>query len=119
MWTQVAMAVIGIWLMAAPDALGYGGPARASDRIAGPVAATVAIVALSEVVRPVRRLNLLVGLWLVLAPWLLGSYRPGAIVNSTLAGGLLELLSLIRSEVSGSYGGGWRALLNGVAREAN
>jgi hypothetical protein len=119
MWAQVTMAVIGVWLMAAPDALGYGGAARLSDRVAGPVAATFAIIAISEVVRPVRRVNLLVGLWLVISPWLLGSYPAVAIVNSTCAGGLLELLSLVRTRVRGRYGGGWIALVNGFAEAAN
>ena len=106
MIARLVNTLVGIWLMAAPAMLGYGAPAATSDRIAGPLAATCAIVAMWEATRPVRRVNLLAGLWLVLAPWLLGYDATAATVNSTACGLVLAALSLVRGRVEGRYGGG-------------
>jgi hypothetical protein len=111
-WVRALSGLLGIWLMAAPDVLGYGAPAATSDRIVGPVAASVAVVAMSAVTRGVRWLNLLPGGWLLVAPWLLG-YPPAATVNSLVVGLLLIGLAFVRGPVTAWYGGGWAALLPG------
>lgn len=113
-WARLLNSAVGIWLMAAPAVLGYDAPAATSDRLIGPVAVSFAIIALWEVTRPVRRVNTALGLWLLAAPWLLG-YAPVPAVNSIIAGVLLITLSLVRGEVSGQYGGGWRAVWKGYA----
>lgn len=110
MWARLANTAVGIWLMAAPAVLGYGGPAATNDRIVGPLAATFAIVAIWETTRALRWLNLALGLWLLAAPWLLGGYAGDAVLNSLAAGALLALFSLVRGEMKQKYGGGWRAL---------
>jgi hypothetical protein len=109
MWAQLLATCLGIWLMAAPAVLGYGGAARANDRIVGPVAATLAAVAVSEVTRPVRWANLPTGAWLFAAPWVLGSPWAAA-WNSLFVGAALAALSLAGGNVKGSYGGGWSAV---------
>jgi hypothetical protein len=109
MWAQLLGALLGVWLMAAPAVLGYGAPAATVDRIAGPLAAMLGVVAASEVTRGVRRANLLVGLWLLAAPWLLG-YPAAATLNSILVGLLLAALSFVRGTVKERFGGGWTSL---------
>ena len=109
MWARIASALLGVWLMAAPAALGYAGPARTNDRIAGPAAATVAIIAIWEVTRPVRWANLLIGGWLAIAPVVLG-YQSVAAVNSVAVGLLLAALTLVRGRLRQRFGGGWSAL---------
>ena len=109
MWAQAANVLIGLWLMAAPAVLHYGGAAADNDRIAGPVAASFAAVAMSEVARPVRRLNVLVGAWLLLAAWALDGPRT-AIANDVITGAVVVGLSCLRGKVQGEYGGGWSAL---------
>jgi hypothetical protein len=52
MWAQCLNAMLGIWLMAAPTILGYGGPARTNHQIVGPLAVSCAVIALWEVTRP-------------------------------------------------------------------
>ena len=96
--------------MAAPAILDYGDPARRNDYIVGPVAASLAVVAIWEVTRPVRWANAGLGLWLVAAPWLLG-YDPVAAVNSTATGLLLTALSLVRGQIEQRFGGGWTAVM--------
>jgi hypothetical protein len=109
MWAQLLGTCLGIWLMAAPAVLGYGGAARANDRVVGPLAATVAAVAISEVTRPVRWANLLTGAWLFAAPWVLGSPWAAA-WNSLFVGAALAALALAGGTVKGRYGGGWSAV---------
>lgn len=112
MWARLLNAALGIWLMAAPAVLGYGGPAANVDRIVGPVAASFAIIAIWEATRPVRHVNLLLGAWLLLAPWVLG-YPTTATVNSLVVGAALIALSRVRGKVEDRFGGGWSRVWNG------
>jgi len=107
---RLVSVAVGIWLMAAPAVLEYAGVARTVDRIAGPLAASAAIVAMSEVMRGLRWLESAVGALLVVAPWLLG-YSLGPALNSLAAGGLLLVAGAVRGRVSQRFGGGWSALL--------
>jgi hypothetical protein len=53
-WAKEFRTLVGMWLMAAPAILGYGGTAATNDWIIGPRAATIAAVAASEVLRSLR-----------------------------------------------------------------
>jgi hypothetical protein len=108
-WPQLVAFALGIWLTASPDVLGYDDQARRNAQIFGPLAATFALVAVFEVTRPVRWLNLPLGLWLVFAPWLL-VYRPTETVNTTAVGIGLMTLACVRGRVTEPLGGGWRVL---------
>ena len=110
MWAQCINIALGIWLMAAPAILGYGGPARTNHRIVGPLAVSCAVIALWEVTRPVRWGNFALGLWLLVAPWL-SADAWAAFLNSSLAGLLLMALALVRGTAEPQrFGGGWSAL---------
>ena len=113
MWPRLINAALGLWLMVAPAVLDYGDPARANDRIAGPLAASVAVIAIWEVARPLRWLNVALGLWLLAAPWLLG-YPAVAALNSTAVGLVLGGCALIRGRLQQRVGGGWRAVWSPV-----
>lgn len=118
MWARIVTALLGIWMMAAPAALGYGGPAAISDRIAGPLAASFAFVALWDVVRPLRRVDAPIGLWMILAPLVLG-YGGAAAVNAVVVGVAVVALSFVRGKVTEEFGGGWRSLwTSGTHRES-
>lgn len=112
MWARIGNTALGIWLMAAPAVLGYAGAAGMSDRIAGPAIATFAIVAITDVTRPLRRVNTVVGVWLLLAPWLLG-FPPSATWNSVIVGVLVIGMSLVRGSVESRFGGGWKMVWRG------
>ena len=111
MWAQVASLVLGVWLLIAPGALGYGDPARTVERAIGPVVIVVSALALRRVTRPVRYLNLLAGLALLLAPWVFDYTSVPAIVNSDLVGMALLGLALAGRRVAGQWAGGWRSLV--------
>ncbi len=110
MWAQLVSAGLGLWLLAAPGVLGYGGGAGRNDRIVGPVIASVALIALWEVMRPVRWANLPLGLWLVVAPWIVG-YHGAARPLSVLVGAIVAACALAPGTYRpGRFGGGWAAL---------
>lgn len=97
-------AGLGAWLMFAPDFFGTTGSAAGSDRLIGALVVTFALIAVAEVGRAVRFLNIPFGAWLVVAPWLLGGFVSGAQWNDVVAGVALILLSLPRGHVNGRYG---------------
>ncbi|MGH7449106.1 MAG: SPW repeat domain-containing protein [Longimicrobiales bacterium] len=109
---RVVTVLAGLWLMAAPAVLGYGGPASASDRIIGPLAVSVGLVALWEATRPVRWTGVGLGAWLLVAPWLLG-YGTTPLLNGSLAGTVLIGCAFVRGDIEQSFGGGWRAIRAG------
>ena len=109
MRAQLLGMLLGVWLMAAPDILGYDGAAALNDHILGPVIATLAAVAAWEATRPLRWGNLPIGLWLIVAPWLLG-YETVPLLNSTAVGLLLVATCTVRGRIRQRFGGGWSAL---------
>jgi hypothetical protein len=111
MWPRLATVAVGVWLMAAPAVLGYGGAPATSDRVAGPVVAAIGIVAASTVTRGLCWANLAPGLWLLAGPVLLGF--PAAPLASSVAAGVLVLaLTPWRPGDPDRFGGGWRSLLD-------
>ena len=113
MWRHLLTALAGIWLMASPAVLDYANPARANDRIIGPIVASMAIIAIWEISRPLRWVNVILGAWLMIAPWLLG-HPPEARWNSLAAGALVLAFSLVKGKRTHQVGGGWSALWKGV-----
>ena len=110
MWPRFVTTAIGVWLMAAPAVLSYGPPMAWSDRIVGPLVATVGIVAMSEVMRALRWVNVVLGLWVLVAPIALDA-PSAAVVNGLVCGPALVGFALVRGGLSHRYAGGWRAVL--------
>lgn len=107
-WQLAAASVLGAWLMFTPLVFGTTGAMADSDHIVGGLVITVAIIAMAEVARPLRFVNVGFGLWLVAAPWLLSGVPSGlATVNSVIAGLALVALSLPRGRRSAEHYGGW------------
>lgn len=110
MWAHVITAALGIWMMAAPAVLDYGGAAATNDRICGPVVATCAVIAWWGATRGMRWINVPIGIWLIAAPWAL-SYGTGTlIVHSMALGFAIAGFSIVRGRIRKRYGGGWRSL---------
>ena len=102
--TLLASAVLGIWLMAEPAILGVDGRAADSHYLAGALVLTWAVIAFGEVTRPVRWLNVLMGLWIVAAPWLLIGSTDLSRWIDTLCGVLLIALSVPRGRIDERFG---------------
>ncbi|MGH2532835.1 MAG: SPW repeat protein [Thermomicrobiales bacterium] len=60
---------------------------------------------MAEVARPLRFLNIACGLWLVIAPWVLGGANAGSTVNDVILGLALIAPSVPRGRVRETYGG--------------
>jgi hypothetical protein len=107
-WTLAAAAVLGAWLMFTPLVFGTVDTMADSDHVVGGLVITVAIIAMAEVARPLRFINLLFGLWLIAAPWLLSGVPSAlATANSVMAGVALMALGLPRGRRSDEHYGGW------------
>ena len=111
MWAQLINAAIGIWLMAAPAVLGYGGTAATIDRVIGPCIAALGVVAVGECTRGVRWWLLPFAAWLIVAPWALQIGPPIYSQNSLACGVGVACFALLRGRVKGQFGGGWSTLL--------
>jgi len=103
-WNLAAGAAMGLWLMAAPSVLGAGGRAADSDRIAGALAVTAAVIAMAEVTRAARFANVLLGAWTAAAPWLLEGASAAGRWNGLVADVLMAGLAFRRGRVSEKYG---------------
>jgi hypothetical protein len=110
MWAQCINAALGIWLMMAPDIWGFEKKIADNDHIVGPIIATLAITAIFENTRLVRKGNIPAGLWLVLAPWILQYETALATINDMVVGGLVIGFSFIKGKIKNKYGGGWLSL---------
>jgi hypothetical protein len=104
-WTLAASTLLGLWMMFAPLALGTLGTAAATgSQTAGALIITIAVIAMGEPIRSVRFLNILLGLWLIAAPWVLSGAGTASTVNGLLAGLLLTGLSVPRGVVRERFG---------------
>ena len=103
-WHLLLSVAVGIWLMFAPAALGSTGVAAHSDHLVGALIVTVAVIALADVGRATRFVNLLFGTWVIAAPWLLDGATTGSRWSDLFAGALVILLSLLRGPVGERYG---------------
>jgi hypothetical protein len=110
-WTLVASTVIGIWMMATPLTLGTAPPLYHSDHVAGCLVILIAVMAMAEIARPVRFLNVALGLWIAASPFLLTGGAVAGTVGNVIAGLALAALSLPRGTRSTEHYGGWDRLI--------
>ena len=103
-WNLVASVFLGLWLMLAPSVLGSTAPAAHSDHLLGALIVTVATIALAEVGRTTRFVNVLLGAWIIAAPWLLNGATASAVWNDAMVGALVIALSLRRGPIRERYG---------------
>ncbi|MDQ3265335.1 MAG: vitamin K epoxide reductase family protein [Myxococcota bacterium] len=103
-WTLLLATVIGFAVVFVPAATGMGKPAADVVRVGGLLAVTFAVIAMGEVFRLVRWMNVLVGLGMALVPWLLDG---GTLVGrglATLAGVAIAALAVPRGPKKERYG---------------
>ena len=91
-WTLLASLFLGAFLLTTPVTLGAEGPLYFSDHVVGCLVITIAVTALAEVTRAVRFLNVPLGLWVAVSPFLLaGAGGLSATVHVALGLGLAAL----------------------------
>jgi hypothetical protein len=109
-WTLLVSAILGIWLMAAPAMLDISDGLADSHYLAGALVVTWAVIAFGQVVRPVRLLNIPMGLWIAAAPWLLSGASDLSRWTELAVGGLLIAFSIPRGRIDEQFGD-WNRLL--------
>jgi nucleoside-diphosphate-sugar epimerase/uncharacterized membrane protein len=106
-WTLVASVILGIWLMFTRLIFGTAPPMADSDHLVGALVVTMAVIAMAEVARPLRFVNVLFGAWLVLAPWFVNGASPMARWTDAAIGIALIGLSLPRGVRSRHHYASW------------
>lgn len=103
-------AVLGLWLMLSRILFGHAGPMADSDHLVGALVFTFSVCAFAEVARPLRALNIPLGGWLVISPWVLDGATVLGTVGVMAAGVILVVLAFPRGPVLHRYAGWDRAL---------
>lgn len=103
-WSLLLSIALGVWLMFAPAVFQTTGRAADSDHLVGALIVTFAAIAIAEVGRATRFINILFGPGLVVAPFLLSGFTTTAMINGILVGVALVVLSLPRGNIHGRYG---------------
>jgi nucleoside-diphosphate-sugar epimerase/uncharacterized membrane protein len=106
-WTLVVSAALGLWLMLSRLALGTEPPLADTDHLIGALVITVSVIAMAEVVRPLRFLNLALGAWLILSPWMTDGGSLAGMVSDQIVGVAILALSLPRGRRSREHYGSW------------
>lgn len=109
-WNLLLLCVLGVALMCTRLIFGTEGSMANSDHLMGSLLLTVTVLALAEVARPLRFLNLPIGLWLLAAPWFLEGGSMASTIGSLVAGLLVIGLSLPRGSIRHRYAG-WNRLI--------
>ncbi|MDO8502001.1 MAG: vitamin K epoxide reductase family protein [Gemmatimonadaceae bacterium] len=103
-WNLLLCAGLGVWLMFTPSVLGSAGTAAHSDHLFGALIVTIAVIALADVGRAARFVNLFLGAWIIAAPWLLAGASSASTWSDAIAGAVVILLSFPRGRVGERYG---------------
>jgi nucleoside-diphosphate-sugar epimerase len=106
-WTLVASAFLGVWLMFSRLVFATAPPLANSDHLVGALVVTVAVIAMAEVARALRFINVLFGAWLIVPPWLLSGGSTVAAFAEVVMGIALIALSLPRGRRSTEHYGSW------------
>jgi hypothetical protein len=108
-WNLALTALIGVFLLFTRIALGADGSLANAHHVIGSLALTVVSVAAAEVARPVRYLNIPLGVALIIAPFVFGASTGTSIVSMVL-GAALIVLSIRRGCIRERYGNWNRAI---------
>lgn len=109
-WNLLITAGLGIWLMFSPYALGLTGELAIDDYIEGPMVVACSVIAFAEAFRSVRYLNILLGLVLIVTPWVHSGEILSGIINNTVIGFLIIVFSFRKGKISERYGA-WERLI--------
>jgi hypothetical protein len=110
-WNMLVSAAAGVWVMAAPAALGATGAGAASDHVAGALIVTWSVIAFGQIARSARWLNVPMGLWIAAAPWLLDGDTASSRWNDVAVGLALIVLAIPRGRVPQRFGGWNRSIV--------
>ena len=103
-WNLMASIGLGAWMMLAPSVVGSTGLAAHADHLIGALVITFAVMALADVGRALRFVNVLLGVATVAAPWVLEGATSASRWSDVAVGALIIALSFRRGPVGEQYG---------------
>ena len=103
-WNLILCAIAGVWLMAVPAVLGIEGSAATNDLLVGALVTTFAVIGFGEAARAARWINVPLGVWLLIAPWILSSNTSSALWNDMAVGVLILVLTVRRGSIKSRFG---------------
>lgn len=105
-WMLTISTVLGIWLMVSPTVFGIGieTPFADLNHLGGALAIVFAVMAMAEVIRSLRYLNVLLGLVLVVLPWFIEDINVAFTLSTSLTGLLVMALSFSKGKIKEKYG---------------
>ncbi|MGB5928987.1 MAG: vitamin K epoxide reductase family protein [Cyclobacteriaceae bacterium] len=105
-WQLTVSVIIGIWLMMSPSIFSMGIETSAANlnHLGGALVIVFAVVAMAEVLRSFRYFNVLLGLAVVVMPWLISDSNMAITISSSLAGLIIIALSFPKGTIKETYG---------------
>ncbi len=105
-WMLTVSTVLGIWLMVSPTVFGIGieTPFADLNHLGGALAIVFAVMAMAEVLRSLRYLNVLLGLVLAVLPWFIEDVITAFTLSTSLTGLLVMALSFSKGKIKETYG---------------
>jgi uncharacterized membrane protein len=103
-WNLAVCAVLGIWMMASPIVLETTGWAANNAHLIGALVVTFAAIGFSEAGRAGRFMNLVLGAWLVAAPFVLAGANQISTWHDAVIGLAVMALSLRRGRINERFG---------------
>ncbi|MEX0928796.1 MAG: vitamin K epoxide reductase family protein [Balneolales bacterium] len=99
-------AVLGAWLVIAPDIFGVGIEATAAgiNHLAGALIVVVSVISMAEVIRGARYANILPALIVAVAPWFAPDGSQELYLNGAVTGMFIILLSIPKGYIHETYG---------------
>ncbi len=103
--TLAMAAAVGVWLMFSPTVFGMNGGAADTSHLVGPLVVTFSVIALADIGRVARWVNVPLGLWLGASPWLLEGFTAAGRWNTVAAGLLVIALSIPKGKIRDRFAG--------------
>lgn len=102
--TLLATTLLGAWLLLSPVLFKAGASLDDIDHLCGGLVVVFSVIAWAEVARPVRYLNILIGLLLVLNILWIRGHTSIEVMNNFVVAALLIILSIRRGRIYEKYG---------------
>jgi hypothetical protein len=103
-YNLVITALLGVWMMSAPQILDLQGMLANSCHIFGALTVTLSIISWAEVTRALRYILILFGIWFLISPWVFEGSSLHSQWNGVIVGVLLIIFSFRRGRIVESYG---------------
>ena len=103
-WNLLLATAVGMWLMFSPSSFGFTGTFADTHHIIGALIVTFSVIAMAEVTRYVRFINILFGAGIIAASFIWGEGTSAALWNAVAAGAILIALSFPKGAIRDSYG---------------